>query len=292
MNIEKNNITLTEDIYNEITETIYDYSIKNLSYIYNGNKEELFNFFKDILNKYINTINDLIYINFKELSDNEFYDLLCKVYNITLTEKDYLKILSKKNNKKYNKFTEINTYMTFLGTAQEGHGRDFSWWEQLYQIKYLIAVSEDTEIEYNTTLSKEEINKLIADKSIVIIGKRNKKIIHNLDINEPLEQFPITKLNFDYFNSLYNHMYGQIHKDENFQLAVALLRKKFTKKRILKDMKEYLEELLNNINIIQTDQMNIILSDSKSYKIPKLYNEWYDNSNEKKSINTLKKTLE
>lgn len=80
MNIEKNNITLTEDIYSEITETIYDYSTKNLSYIYNGNKEELFNFFKDKLNKYINTINDLIYINFKELSDNEFYDLLPYIF--------------------------------------------------------------------------------------------------------------------------------------------------------------------------------------------------------------------
>lgn len=292
MNIEKNNITLTEDIYSEITETIYDYSTKNLSYIYNGNKEELFNFFKDKLNKYINIINNLVNLDFKKLSDNEFYDLLCKVYDITLTEKDYLKILSKKNNKKYDKFSEINTYMTFIGTAQEGHRRDFSWWEQLYQIKYLIAVSKDTEIEYNTTLSKEEINKLIADKTIVIIGKRNKKRIYNLDINEPLEQFPITKLNFDYYNSLYNHMHGQIHKDENFQVAVALLRKKFTKKRILKDMKKYLEELLNNINIVQTDQMNIILSNSKSYKIPELYNEWYDNSNEKKSINALKKTLE
>ena len=101
MNIDKNSITLTEDTY---------------AYIYRASEQEIFETFRDTLKKYINIIDDLVNKDFKKLSDEEFYDILCKVYSISLTEEDYLKIISKRNNKKYNRFTEIGTFMTFTDT--------------------------------------------------------------------------------------------------------------------------------------------------------------------------------
>ena len=86
MNIDKNSITLTEDTY---------------AYIYRASEQEIFETFRDTLKKYINIIDDLVNKDFKKLSDEEFYDILCKVYSISLTEEDYLKIISKRNNKKY-----------------------------------------------------------------------------------------------------------------------------------------------------------------------------------------------
>ena len=272
MNIDKNSITLTEDTY---------------AYIYRASEQEIFETFRDTLKKYINIIDDLVNKDLKKLSDEEFYDLICKVYSISLTEEDYLKILSKRNNKKYNRFTEIGTFMTFTDTATEGHGRDFSWWKQLYQVRYIIAVSEDTEIEYDSVLRKNDIKKMVEDKSIVIIERKTRPINNKLNINETVENIPSIKLNCSYSNGIYGRMTGSIYKDDNFPIIISMLRRKFTKKRILKDMKDYIEEL--------QDEMNIVLSHSQSgyayNEVSKLCNEWYNKSKEKEQVNILQRKI-
>lgn len=272
MNIDKNSITLTEDTY---------------AYIYRASEQEIFETFRDTLKKYINIIDDLVNKDFKKLSDEEFYDILCKVYSISLTEEDYLKIISKRNNKKYNRFTEIGTFMTFTDTATEGHGRDFSCWKQLYQVRYIVAVAEDTEIEYDSVLRKNDIKKMVEDKSIVIVERKTRPIHNKLNINESVENIPSIKLNCSYSNGIYGRMTGSIYKDDNFPIVISMLRRKFTKKRIRKDMKDYIEEL--------QDEMNIVLSRLQSgyaySEVSKLCNEWYDKSQEKEKLNVLKRKI-
>lgn len=220
----------------------------------------------------------------KQLSNEEFYDLLCKVYSISLTEQDYLKIISKRNSKKYNRFTEINTFMTFNDTATEGRGKGFSWWQQLYQVSYIVAVSHATEIKYNSILRKDDIKRMVEDKSIVIVKLTSKPIDQKLSINEEFESIPTMELNCSYS---YGNIYGSICKDENFPIVVSMLRKKFTKNKILKDMKEYVENL--------QEEMEIVLSDAQpdyAYnEISKLCNEWYNKSEEKEIIKSLQKNL-
>lgn len=183
----------------------------------------------------------------KKLSDEEFYDLICKVYDISLAEEDYLKIISKRNNKEYKWVTEMGT---FIDTATEGYGRDFSWWEQLYQVRYIIAVSGDTEIGYNSVLRKNDIKKMVEDKSIVIIERETRPIDDKLNINETEEYILSIKLNYSYSNGMSGKMVGSIYKDDNFPIIISMLRRKFTKERILEDMKNYIEELQYEINII------------------------------------------
>ena len=78
-----------------------------------------------------------------------------------------------------------------------------------------------------------------------------------------------------------------LYKDDNFPIVISMLRKKFTKKRILKDMKDYIEEL--------QDEMEIVLSHSQhgyAYsEVSKLCNEWYDKSEEKEKLNILKRKI-
>lgn len=271
MNIDKKSITLTEDTY---------------AYMYRVSNKKIFETFRDTLKKYINTINDLVNQDLKTLTDEEFYDLLCKVYSISLTEEDYLKILSKRNNKKYNRFTEIGTFMTFTDTATEWHGRDFSWWIQLYQVGYIVAVSEDTKIEYDSVLGKKDIKKMVEDKTIVIVGRKTRPINNKLNINETIEEIPSIELNCTY-SEIYGRLNGLIYKDDNFSIIISMLRRKFTKKRILKDMKDYIEEL--------QDEMTIVLSPSQhSYtynEVSKLCNEWYDKSEEKHKLNVLQRKI-
>ena len=271
MNIDKFSITLTEETY---------------AYIHSKSEQEILEIFKNNLNEYLNTINTLVNQDLKTLSDEEFYNLLCKVYSIVLTEEDYLKILSKKNNKKYNRFTEIGTYMTFTDTATEGHGRDFSWWEQLYQVRYTIAVSEDTNLEYNITLKKEDIKKMIDDKSIVITAIKSTPLHNKLKINEEFEQFPLTQLN-DTYSHIYGKKSGPIYKDDNFPIVISMLRRKFTKKRILRDMKRYIQELQDEIDMITLYSHQDYFYDKTS----KLCKEWYNQSEEKEKISILKRQI-
>lgn len=269
MNIDKISITLSDDTY---------------AYIYRASGQEIFETFRKTLDKYINIIDNLVNQDLNKLSDDEFYDLLCKVYDISLTKEDYLKILSKRNNKKYNKFIEIGTFMTFTDIDSEGHGRDFSWWEQLYQITYIIAVSEDTKIEDNSILRKEDIKRMVLDKSIVIVKQKAKPINNKLNINESVENIPSIILNCSYD---YGRMNGSIFKDDNFKVVVSMLRRKFNKKRILKDMRDYIEELQEEMEIVLSHPRYDFFYD----EVSKLCNEWYDKSEEKEKINILKKQI-
>lgn len=238
-------------------------------------KQEAFENFKNTISMYVKIVDDLINKDFKELSDDEFYDLLCNLYIISLTSDDYLKIISRKNKRKYDKFIDIGTYMTFSDYASEGHGKDFSWWKQLYQVRYVVAVSVDTEIGYSSTLRKDDIKKMVDNKSIVIVYRYNAPISGQLDINETVEKIPLMELDISYS---YGRISGKICKDDNFSIVVSMLRRKFTKKRVLRDLKHYVEEL-------QDDIMFLL-----SYR-DKLYGEWYNASEEKEKLNILQRKI-
>lgn len=273
MNIEKNNISLVEDIY---------------AYWNRASEKDIFNMFKEKVHKYINTVNSIVNTDFEKLSDEEFYDLLCNLYSINLTEMDYLKILSQVNNKKYNRFTEIGTYMTFPGTVTEGHGHDFSWWEQLYQVKYIIAVSEDINIEYDSIFSKEDIKSMIENKNIVIVNNTSVPLdLHNNPNfkQEEVETLPSIHLNF---SRTFDEFDGTISKKFNFPIVASMLRRKFTKKKVLDDMRNYIDKLQAQINeVLSYFQHN----QSVYIEIFKLCSTWFENSEEKQVYNSLVKKL-
>ena len=91
----------------------------------------------------------MIESDFDKLTDKELYELLSKVYSIILDENDYLKMLSKYNGKNYTFIYRIPTTMTFSSRVTEGHGRSFDWWNQLYQVYYLVAISDTFNFDYN-----------------------------------------------------------------------------------------------------------------------------------------------
>ena len=97
----------------------------------------------------------------------------------------------------------------------------------------------------------------------------------------------LINLNCSYSNGIYGRLIGEIYKDDNFPIVISMLRRKFTKKRIIKDMKDYIEEL--------KDEMQIVLLHSQSdyfYKeVSRLCNEWYGNSKEKEKLNILQRRI-
>lgn len=221
--------------------------------------------FKIQIKKYIYAMNNLIDIDLNKLSDEEFCSLISEIYNVYIDDEDCLKILSKKNKKKYNMFTEITTKMTYEATATEGHGKNFSWWNQIYQVVYEVAVSEDISIDSSKDYNSKEIEEMIIDKNIVIVGRKSIPVEEKI---ENYKEFKITTMDDI--------------RDENI---TSILRRKFTKKKILKDMQDVIDELEIEIDDTLSSSNN---EKSVYYETSKLCDEWFNKSEEKKEYEHIK----
>lgn len=269
MNAERIKISLAEDTY---------------AYIGRASDEENAEEFKTRLQQYISILKEVIESDFDKLTDKELYKLLSKVYGISLDEDDYLKMLSKLNNKQYTFIHRIPTTMTFTGRATEGHGRSFDWWDQLYQVYYLAATSNTFKFDYNKTYSKEEIKKLSADKSIALLKREEEAIDNNRDfIQEDYEPIPTLDIDIKgYGDNISSFVL------DNYSLFGQLLRKRFTKKNVLKDMKKMIDDLTEEMQEIFSD---IQSSDPNYSETARVCKEWFDSSSEKTQYQGIQKIL-
>ena len=259
MDAEKIRISLAEDTY---------------AYVARTSNEENAETFKIKIQKYISILKEVVESDFDILTDKELYELLSKIYDISLDDKDYLKMLSIYNDKKYRFICRIYTTMTFKDRATEGHGRSFDWWEQLYQVYYLAAISDKFEFDYNKTYSKEEIKKLLADKSIVLLKRKAEAINGNIDfIKEEYESIPMINIDIEGYSDNMSQFVLN-----NFNLFGGLLRKKFTKKKVLNDIKELISDLGKDIDIVFSSISSHDIFYSETAEICK---KWYELSEEK-----------
>lgn len=252
------------------------------AYIGRASNESNFKTFKEEIEKHLNIIKRVLDSDIDKLTDDEFFNLLMGTYSITLDTEDYLKLLSKKYHKKYIFVGEIPTTMTFTGRATEGHGRSFSWWPQLYQVGYDAAISRDMDYEYNKVYTKEEVNKLVSDKSVVLLTE-NHKPVDNIDFKE--ETFTPFSIN-DKFNIDGNTLSG--FTLNNYNLYIKYLKRKFTKKKILMDIKKYAIDLQKDIDSV-TKLSN--QNDSLYSELTKLCNDWYESSEAKNKFLLLQRKL-
>ena len=99
------------EIFKKDIMLFYEFS----DYMYRESDNDAFNRFKKLIDEYVNVIT-FYNKGLENLSNLEMYDLLYKLYDILFDDNDCLKVLSQKYNKKYNRFVEFGTYMTFPAT--------------------------------------------------------------------------------------------------------------------------------------------------------------------------------
>lgn len=262
------NINFSEKLYNNI----------NFGNIYFTKKtdEKMLNLFKKHVKKHLDNMDKFINFSKINLSDEELYDLICDTCKICFEEEDYLKYISKMNNKVYNRFVEVATRMTFRDMVREGHGRDFSWWDELYQVKYIVAVSEEVDIDCNYTFSKNELQKMIEDKSIVIVDDNNVVICDKPNFErEKVSRFELLDLNIEkYFDKE-----KLFTKDDSFFVVMSVIRENLTKEFIFEIMDCYIDDFQADIEELVT------IYSSSSCAI------WFKNSEEKKFYRNLRRGL-
>lgn len=250
------------------------------AYIGRASSEENANTFKKKVKKTINMLNNIVNTDFKILKDKEYYELLCKIYDISFEEKDLLEVISKKYLKKYNLIFQIPTTMTFNDIASSGHGRSYDWWDQLYQVTFEAAISEDFEIDYNKEYSIQELKDLIKNKNIVLLNEQ----VNQIESSEFDEE---KYVKFETLNIKSQDIKDYIKK--NLSLYIDFLKRKFPKKVILKDIKDMVEELQEQIETVTSYNHQGIPDYNE---IATICNKWYSSSSEKETYQALQKKLQ
>lgn len=240
--------------------------------------------FKKNIKIYIELLKKIGNCDFNILNDLEFYNLICEFYDIYLDENDYFQMLAQYYNKEYIGIYTIRTTMTYKAMTTEGFHKSFDWWEQQYQVCYDIIGSNQFNYDYNKIYSKREIKRLIANKDIVIINEKAKAIDNHTSFSKQKYE-PMPSLNID-FSDGSNHISKFIY--DNFKLFGELLRNIFTKRVVLNDIKDFLNEL--------NEEIRIVFSDSKSkkfvhYVTASMCKEWYESSKEKEDIQNIQRKL-
>lgn len=209
----------------------------------------------------LDAIGVLIDYDFKDIPDKTFYNLVSNFYSIYLTKGDILNIISRLKGIQYDRFEALNSRMVFKDIVREGHGRDFSWWEETFQVNYIVAVAENFTIDPNHNYSKEDIEEMAKNKQIVAVDSYSKDIGMNPKlsfIKEEPTNVDIDTLRLGLgcdFLSEYDNIF-QLDLLENidsefaskvYKTAISLIKKRLNKKKVLNECKQILLFLNENM---------------------------------------------
>lgn len=239
-------------------------------------------YIEDVKND-LDAIKRLIDTDFDNLSDEEFFKLISNFYTVYITKKDILDIMSKINGIEYNKFQKLNSRMTFKDGI-EGHRKDFNWWEETYQVVYLVATASNLVLNPKYNYSKDEIKQMAKNKQIICFSKYPKA--KGMNPKLPYSEENVSKINMlslninsksiSEFSLDYNGYFdfsllikdGSSFNEEVYKSVISTIRKKLTKKKVLKDCKEiilFLNENMNIINDVITNECYLDKNNEKKY---------------------------
>lgn len=269
MNIKRKRSALLEDTY---------------KYLGRASKSENTEIFKAKFKTYISTLKNVIESDIDKLTDKELYKLLEKIYSISFDGEDYLEVLSKCNNKQYTYIHKIPTKMIFTDVKNKEHDGVFDWWNQIYQIHLFAATSDQFKFNDDKMYSIEEINELLSSGDIVILNYRAKAIDNNKEFVQ--DNYESTSpLDIEIMN--HNNDMSKFISN-NSSLFGELLRKRCTKKSILKDVGEFVNDLNREIKYVFLDSQ---AEDPYYSETAKMCKEWFESSDAKIEYQNIQKTL-
>ena len=206
----------------------YDYGKINLSEI-NSGVEELINGAESCLSMITSE---------RELTDEQFYESLLKFAFITeWSEYDCYHVLELAHNLKFVGDEVIKTTMHANVQKTEGHGRNFSWWDEEVGIDFRILYTEDFIVDYEHFYTIEEIKKLINDKKIIIVSEEKRNLAWD-EKNYKEENYQ----RFDYAYDDYSMKHEFFDKNGKFYpYTLKYIRSNFDKKELIKLFKEHLD---------------------------------------------------
>lgn len=249
-----------------------------LSYFGVLEDEDIVKAFGDNLKEQVHTIKELSEKDYNDLTNEELFYLLNKIYSIVVEEKDVLKYISNKNNREYSSIRTIPTTMSFTADKKDSRGRIMDYWKEKYQVFLEVALAKDKDLPTRDNITKEELKELIDKKDIIVLDYDTLEVD---DVIRDEEEFDNTILKFfDISRRMLPD--NKLYKEE-FDYYMNLLKEKLPRKKLLKELSNYLKDLIQDI-------YDLFVSSSLSYgygTISSNCKEWYKNSDIKDEINNL-----
>lgn len=184
---------------------------------------QLWEEFKSGVCTHLQMIHSLTSTDIATLSDAEFLEYFNMLYDVNVTKKDELDLLSMKYAQKFDRIAEINTAMVINDDI--GQKKRLTW-EQLFQVKYIVAVAEGKNIDLTKVYSKDELDLMLEDNDIVILDKVIEKIDFCDFDREMVTDFPVENI---------SNVFGKF------------IRSRVNKEDIDKDINAYYSELIEHI---------------------------------------------
>lgn len=233
----------------------------------------------------------------ENISTQDLFNLIKYFYAFEIETEDYFNYLNQTNGTDFDKIVEIPTNSIVMDICSEGHGRDFSWWSQNYQI--MIKAATKDFIPLKKEYSNKEIQQLI-DKSKIYplhpFGSKTKKKVNGIKNDTKCLISSITKdldNNDVYFNFMVNRILSKIginnllSEIRRFIIYLKLEsieddnryydEEDYENLKIYDDLTDKLIILYNNIdreNQIKEKPLDIVLHYLNS--LPSTENRWFD----------------
>ena len=184
---------------------------------------QLWDEFKSGVCTHLQVLYSLLSTDIDSLSDAEFLEYFNMLYDVNLNENDELDLISMKYAKRFEKLAEISTTMVINDDI--GQKKRLTW-EQLFQVKYIVAVAEGKNIDLTKVYSKDELDLMLEDNDIVILDKVIEKIDFCDFDREMVTDFPVENI---------SNVFGKF------------IRSRVNKEDIDKDINAYYSELIEHI---------------------------------------------
>lgn len=223
-------------------------------------------------NKDILIISKLI-IEFLKNKENtnkeELYKLLLYFYDIKIDNTDYMEFVNSVSEIEYTTIVEIPTNRIVIDSGSEGHGRDFSWWTQNYQIFVKAFSSSFVPSKEEYTISEvEELAKSGVIYPIHPFGKKTKKKFIN--VNDTIDY--LTKYNgkvLEASDIYFDFMVNKAICNIGIKTLIEEIRLFITKLKLdsVIDEDRYYGEKIETFDELSSDLINIYNANVKGSKI-------------------------
>lgn len=211
------------------------------------NNEVIVNNFLLMFSYYINNIEWFLNSDLSKMDNLTFIKVLYGLYEIELSEKDYMKIYSDIYNKNYYDIQKIQTTMKHHVMREIGEGKEYTRYYEDVLISYKVLVDEKINLDEKHRYTFNELKKMVDNKDILLLEEIEEDILEK-------EHYLTEKY---YFLGCYDLFESKYEGSAYFPYYVNFLKERFKDKRILNDTKEYLLELQKQVSSILNNNSNI-----------------------------------
>lgn len=246
----------------DINRDIHDLSIENS-----------YNYIKEVLN--------LLEEKYSNIDPNRLFNVIKRLYNITLDDNDYLEYVNYTTNKNYDKVVDVKTSYVFSDIQSEGHGRDFSWWTVKYRLLFKAVTTKD--FNAKKVYSYEELKELVDTDKVVLVNRLTKEVSDTSRVKQD-ERF----LNLKHLakNNYEVNVNDIDPKNECFIYFMNQFRKNKNKTQLFRDVKSFAFYIKEDVEHLLN--MLCVGYDDDEIEECKKYIEFYDETFKGKSSYTRK----